>query len=74
MLDVKMPKMNGFQLYEEIKKIDNKPKVCYITAYEINYEKLRGEFPSLEVDCFIKKPITTDDLVERIMMELVTAS
>jgi DNA-binding response OmpR family regulator len=70
MLDVKMPKMNGFQLYEEIKKIDNKPKVCYITAYEINYEKLRQEFPSLEVDCFIKKPIKINELIRRINAEL----
>src|ERR687885_734555 len=31
-LDVKMPQMNGFQLYEEIKKIDNSVKVCFITA------------------------------------------
>src|SRR5919204_6868931 len=39
LLDVRMPKMNGFELYEQIKKIDNnnnnKAKVCYITAYEI---------------------------------------
>src|ERR671930_49388 len=39
LLDVRMPKLNGFQLYEETRKIDNKAKVCYITAYEINYEK-----------------------------------
>src|ERR671933_309187 len=31
-LDIKMPQMNGFQLYEEIKKIDNSVKVCFITA------------------------------------------
>ena len=31
-LDIKMPKMDGFQLYEEIKKIDNSVKVCFITA------------------------------------------
>jgi CheY-like chemotaxis protein len=31
-LDIKMPKMDGFQLYEEIKKIDSSVKVCFITA------------------------------------------
>jgi CheY-like chemotaxis protein len=31
-LDSKMPKMNGFELYLEIKKIDNKVKVCFLTA------------------------------------------
>ena len=73
LLDVRMPKLNDFQLYEQIKKIDNnnnKAKVCYITAYEINYEKIREEFPSLEVGCFIKKPIEIKDLVRRINAEL----
>jgi two-component system, OmpR family, response regulator ChvI len=71
LLDVRMPKMNGFELYEQIKKIDNKIKVCYITAaYEINYEKIREEFLSLQVDCFIKKPIELQDLVRRINAEL----
>jgi CheY-like chemotaxis protein len=31
-LDIKMPKMDGFQLYEEMKKIDCSVKVCFITA------------------------------------------
>jgi CheY-like chemotaxis protein len=31
-LDIKMPKMDGFQLYEEMKKIDRSVKVCFITA------------------------------------------
>jgi CheY-like chemotaxis protein len=31
-LDIKMPHMDGFQLYEEIKKIDRTIKVCFITA------------------------------------------
>jgi two-component system, OmpR family, response regulator ChvI len=74
LLDVRMPKLNGFELYQEIKKINdddnNKAKVCYITAYEINYEKIREEFPSLKVDCFIKKPIEIQDLVRRINAEL----
>jgi hypothetical protein len=39
-------------------------------AYEINYEKIREEFPSLKVDCFIKKPIEIQDLVRRINAEL----
>ena len=71
LIDVKMPKMNGFELYREMEKIDDKAKVCFITAFEVYYKSLRELFPTVKVDCFIKKPITTDDLVERIMMELV---
>jgi two-component system, OmpR family, response regulator ChvI len=74
LIDVKMPKMNGFELYREIEKIDNKPKVCFITAFEVYYKSLRELVPTMRIDCFIKKPVTTDDLVQRIKSELVASS
>jgi CheY-like chemotaxis protein len=43
MLDIKMPNMNGFELYREIKKIDDKVKVCFLTAGEMDYEQFRKE-------------------------------
>lgn len=70
LIDIKMPTMNGFELYHEIERIDNKVKVCFITAFEVYYKSLRELFPTTNVDCFIKKPITTDELVERIKTEL----
>ena len=69
-LDIKMPKMNGFELYQEIEKIDKKTKVCFITAFEVYYHALREIFPTLEVGCFIRKPIEIDDLVKRINAEI----
>src|SRR5919199_4118834 len=74
LIDVKMPKMNGFELYQEMEKIDNKAKVCFITAFEIYYKSLRELFPTVKVDCFIKKPITNDELIERITTELAITS
>ena len=35
-LDIKMPKMHGFELYREIKKIDDRVKVCFLTAGEMS--------------------------------------
>ena len=35
--------MNGFELYTEIRKIDNQLKVCFITAGEMYYDGIRGE-------------------------------
>ena len=69
LIDVKMPKMNGFELYQEIEKMDNN----FITAFEVYYNSLRELFPTMKIDCYIKKPITTDDLVARIKSELVAA-
>jgi DNA-binding response OmpR family regulator len=70
LLDIKMPKMNGFQLYEELEKLDRNAKVCFITAFEVYYRSLRELFPQIEIDCFIKKPIETEELVKRIQAEL----
>ena len=70
LLDIRMRDMNGFELYEELKKIDDKPKVCFITAYELYYEALKKDFPKLDVGCFIKKPISIEDLATKISEEL----
>ena len=70
LLDVRMNKMGGFELYREIQKRDKKANACFITAYEIYYESLKHEFPGLNVGCFITKPIEINSLVKRIKMEL----
>ena len=72
LLDIKMPNLNGFELYNNLKKENmlNKEKICFITAYEVYYETLKNEFPKLDVGCFIKKPINIDDLVKRVEKEL----
>jgi two-component SAPR family response regulator len=53
--------------------MDNKPKVCFITAFEVYYKSLRELFPTMRINCYIKKPITPDELAERIKSELVAA-
>ena len=70
LIDIRMPKMDGFQLYDRMKDIDNKVKVCFITAYEVNYEALRKVFPTLGLECFIQKPIELSQLVRKINAEL----
>jgi DNA-binding response OmpR family regulator len=70
LLDVKMPKMNGFDLYQEIEKRDKNLKACFITAYEVYYESLKKEFPGLNVGCFITKPIEMENFIARIKAEL----
>ncbi len=82
LLDYKMPNMNGFELYTEIIKIDDKVKVCFITAYEIYYEELKKRFQSSfsmpsaygkeNVKCFISKPIEIDDFVNKVKEEIAS--
>jgi two-component system catabolic regulation response regulator CreB/two-component system response regulator ChvI len=70
LLDIKMPNLNGFGLYKELRKIDSKPKVCFITAFEMYYDEFVKVFPSMPVKCFIRKPISSSDLVKQIKAEL----
>jgi DNA-binding response OmpR family regulator len=68
LLDIKMPDMNGFDLFQEIRKIDNKVKVCFITASELSPENLKV-FLTLNARV-IRKPIGIDDLVKYVGDEL----
>lgn len=69
-IDIRLPKMDGFELYDKMKAIDNKVKICFITAYEVKYRALRQVFPEPKLECFIQKPIEIGKLVERIKSEL----
>jgi DNA-binding NtrC family response regulator len=63
-LDIKMPEMNGFTFYREIKKLDEKMKVCILTAAEIKYGEYSDILSSLPDNCIIQKPVTNEDLLK----------
>ncbi len=65
-LDIKMPKMNGFLVYREIRKLDKRIKVCFLTADQTYSGIYTDIFPSVGVKCFIRKPIENEDLIKRI--------
>jgi DNA-binding response OmpR family regulator len=64
-LDIRMPGLNGFALYREIKILDKKVKVCFLTAGEMYYG-YSDIFSSLPANCFIRKPIDNELLMKRI--------
>lgn len=67
--DIMMPKMDGFELYKEIRKIDGAIRVCFLSAFEMYQDELE----KTEVRCFIKKPISIGDLLEIVRGQLKSA-
>ncbi len=65
-IDIRMPKLNGFDLYRELKKKDGSVKVCFLTAFEIYYEEFRKMFPTIDVRAFIRKPVSISSLVSQV--------
>lgn len=64
-LDIKMPEMDGIELAKKLKDKDEKITICFITAFDLNYQRVK-EYS----DCIIKKPISIDDLIKKIKMEI----
>ena len=66
-----MPKIDGFEFYKEIKKKDDKVKICFLTASEYtDYEKFLKENPKVTVKCFARKPIPISDLAKVVKEQL----
>jgi DNA-binding response OmpR family regulator len=66
-----MPKIDGFEFYREIKKTDNKVKVCFLTAGEYTeYEEFLKQNPKVTVKCFARKPIPIAELAKIVKEQL----
>jgi DNA-binding response OmpR family regulator len=70
LVDVHMPNIDGFELASRILEQDVNVRVCFVTAKEINIQALKEQRPSLSLGCFIKKPVTIENLVRRVKAEL----
>ena len=71
-LDIRMPKMDGFELYEKLKNIDKNVDICFLTAvndfneYRIIHRDITDEIEKDKDSCIIDKPAGTEQLVKKI--------
>lgn len=65
LLDLKMPEIGGIELCEILRDIDEKIKVCFLTAFDIDYQVYECS------NCLIKKPISIEDLIKRVEKEVL---
>ena len=63
-LDVKLPTMDGFRLYEKIKKLDDNVVICFLTAADnVYYKILKKHYPSVNENCVIHKPVDNESVL-----------
>jgi two-component system catabolic regulation response regulator CreB/two-component system response regulator ChvI len=65
-LDIKMPELDGFSLFRNIKRLDKKVRICFLTAGEMYYHVDSDIFSSVPENCLIRKPIENEELMARI--------
>jgi DNA-binding response OmpR family regulator len=71
-LDIKMPKMDGFELYTKMREKDPKAKICFLTAIAMFTEEIKKSLlasgKTIDKDYFIQKPIRIEVLIKKITL------
>lgn len=70
LLDIRMPRMTGFELARAIWKTDSNARICFMTSFEIYEQEATKVFPSVRTPCFLRKPISLDQLAKHIHTQL----
>lgn len=69
LMDIQMPRLNGYEATRQIKKFRNNLPIIAQTAYAMDYDREK----SLNAGCddYISKPIRIDTLLEAINNQLI---
>ena len=62
--DVMMPKLDGFSLAKEVRELDKKIPILFLTAKSLKADKLEGF--SIGADDYLSKPFEMEELLARI--------
>lgn len=63
--DIRMPGLNGLQLYQKMKNIDDSVKVMFVSALDAVHE-LVSIFPDLHFNNIIRKPVTQEEFLKKV--------
>lgn len=70
LVDINMPKMDGFGFSSKILELDVNVRICFMSSGQINQEALREQYPTLSIGCFLRKPVSIEFLIRRVEEEL----
>jgi DNA-binding response OmpR family regulator len=65
-IDIRMPGMNGFELFRALKKKDASAKICFLTAFDVYEREFKRLFPKMKVEGFLRKPISISQMASAI--------
>lgn len=71
--DIRMPGIDGTELYKRIRQLDKRVKICFISAYEITIDELSRILPDYILNCLFKKPVHSKFLLDKVA-EVLSAS
>jgi CheY-like chemotaxis protein/class 3 adenylate cyclase len=64
-IDIRIPGMNGLELYQRLKAIERNIKVLFVTALDVD-EELTSILPGITKENIMKKPIRRTEFIQRI--------
>ena len=73
-LDIRMPKISGFELARKLWEQDPRIQICFLTAFEIYEAEAHRVFPTMKSITFIKKPVAPSTLAKHIQSRFVEAT
>jgi DNA-binding NtrC family response regulator len=62
--DIRMPRMNGFQLARQVSHLRPDVRIVLMTSFEIQKEEFEKMFPSIDIAAFLKKPVSQKKLID----------
>ena len=69
-LDVRMPGMSGFELFDRLKQIDPNARINFMTAFEFHPNDEKYIVSDLGGEGFIEKPVSISKLIEIINVQI----
>jgi two-component system aerobic respiration control sensor histidine kinase ArcB len=66
LLDVVMKGLDGFELYNKMRKIEENIQICFLSASNSFHQKYKNIYPEIQNECFIQKPVRIKELAKTI--------
>ena len=64
LLDFQMPRLNGFEVYRELRKTDKEVKICFLTGFTVSEREFAKVFPDAKIAAFLTKPVELSVLIK----------